>query len=298
MFKAFGAVFGREPEVQEFDFWLESFRNLRDGDNEITDDLSGFLGSYLAQTPEFKNIVSGSTNVQFLTDLYMRQFERVPDEAGFAFWLAMLESGKTDRTDVVAHFIMSEEYEAQKGAGIDQYLVDLANAATAETTTGQGDVGLDTASDLQAGVVFASEILELIRDGHQINFERVLAPEEMAGEYFQPKSAFEIAQTSQFDLFEWYGVPTGDVDALKAVAPEVFVAPEPVKKAQWVIDKENAKALAFKLNHYSFGEEHVPGYEHIYDIAYVAPLDVVVGYGPPATYDDSVAAAYDPMAIL
>lgn len=77
--------------------------------------------------------------------------------------------------------------------------------------------------------------------------------------YFQITSGAEEYYTFEYSLFEvamlgsnsdyiykWFGVEVGNVDALKEVAPQVFVRPEPVLKNDWEIGviNENRKGVS------------------------------------------------------
>lgn len=137
--KAYDTVFGRTPDLAGFDFWVRNFRNNRDSDNEIVDEVANFLigGQGFSTSPEYQGLYPpGTTNGDFLTSLYTNQFNRAPDSAGFAFWKGLLDSGQLSREEVVSYFIMSDEYERQEGARIDQYVLDLVNETLPKFASG------------------------------------------------------------------------------------------------------------------------------------------------------------------
>ena len=62
-----------------------------------------------------------TTNAQYLTILYNALFDREPDQAGWDFWLAELNSGK-DRGYVLDGFLYSAEFaELSQFYGIIPY---------------------------------------------------------------------------------------------------------------------------------------------------------------------------------
>lgn len=263
--KAYDTIFGRTPDVPGFDFWIEKFRELRDGDGEIRDDVSNILGHYFSQSPEYQSLFpAGTSNDQFLTDLYTNQFNRAPDQAGFNFWLNLLKSGEINRNDVISHFVTSEEYETQEGARIGQSILDLitqklASFAPDETPSDPGKPAALTYADDQNTtsdqkqtepesppdgnaksninipfILDRDSLIELPEKPYPDDSEEETSP---LGTLYEAGSLFHDSLFHGFSFYDFYGVPEGDFDALKEVAPEsIFLAPEGYKPPEEYAD--------------------------------------------------------------
>ncbi len=244
--KAYDTVFGREPDLLGFDFWINAFRDLRDNDNAVEDDVADILGFYFSASSEYQALYPpGTTNERFLTDLYFNQFNRAPDQAGFDFWLGLLNDGTIDRNDTIAFFITSPEYELQEGDRIDDYVRDLVNQNLPNFTSG-GDYRDDenalapqwddnAISVLPADEVFPylDEYLALASSRTEpfILSQELGVPQSVIDLFDFEPSLFQKSVSSGLSLFDYYGVEEGDIDALRDVAPpEVFEAPVPMLK--------------------------------------------------------------------
>jgi hypothetical protein len=90
----------RDPDIAGLDGWVAS---LLSGTNVGADVAEGFIFS-----PEFtKSVMSDE---EYMRILYKAFFNRDPDAAGLAGWLAVLDAG-TDRRQVLNGFIYSREFD-------------------------------------------------------------------------------------------------------------------------------------------------------------------------------------------
>jgi hypothetical protein len=104
-------VLDRDSDPQGLAYWV---------DNLLNQILTGADVAYeFFFSPEF--IGRNTTNAQYLTILYNALFDREPDQAGWDFWLAELNSGK-DRGNVLDGFLYSQEFaELSQFYGIIPY---------------------------------------------------------------------------------------------------------------------------------------------------------------------------------
>jgi hypothetical protein len=104
-------VLDRDSDPQGLAYWV---------DNLLNQILTGADVAYeFFFSQEF--IGRNTTNAQYLTILYNALFDREPDQAGWDFWLAELNSGK-DRGNVLDGFLYSQEFaELSQFYGIIPY---------------------------------------------------------------------------------------------------------------------------------------------------------------------------------
>lgn len=93
------AYFLREPEVAGLNYWVGQY------------DARGLAGisQYFALSSEFKNRYGSLNNGQFVDLIYHNLFARTPEPAGRAYWVGVLNSGRT-RGAVMIGFSESPEF--------------------------------------------------------------------------------------------------------------------------------------------------------------------------------------------
>jgi hypothetical protein len=96
------SVLGRQPEIAGFDFWgaLQSSGRLTMGDIAL-----GFINSTEAGT---LGIGTNGDATHDVTMLYQAIFNRAPDAAGLAFWIAAMHQGET-LSEVANAFVTAPE---------------------------------------------------------------------------------------------------------------------------------------------------------------------------------------------
>ncbi len=99
--------FDREPEFGGAKYWVERGRS---------GDTMRQIVREFAASPEFAARYGQPDDTAFVTLLYQNAFERDPDPAGLAYWLARLD-GELDRPDIVTHFAFSPEFVAANPIG-------------------------------------------------------------------------------------------------------------------------------------------------------------------------------------
>ncbi|MDQ6699364.1 MAG: DUF4214 domain-containing protein, partial [Acidobacteriota bacterium] len=149
-------VLGREPELNGYQFW---FAKMRTEGLQQLDVINGFLAS-----PEYMARFGNPDSSTFVTRLYNNVLGRAPEQAGFDFWMNLLNSGQKTRPQVVQGFVASAEFQATT---LNQLYAELAyfallnRAATpVELSSGKQALGAgqSTAAFLDA-VVNGAEFL-------------------------------------------------------------------------------------------------------------------------------------------
>jgi len=96
-------VFERAPDVSGLGFWI----NGLDQGTALVDVANNFLLS-----PEFvADYGSSLSNESYVNQLYQSFLQRSGDALGLAFWVGALNSGLTDRAEVLVGFSRSVEYQ-------------------------------------------------------------------------------------------------------------------------------------------------------------------------------------------
>ena len=115
-YRVYQAAFNRTPDNDGLKFWIGQM----DSGASLSSVAAGFVGS-----AEFQTLYGANpTNEQFITKLYSNVLHRAPDQGGFDFWLAALNSNNVDRVTTLAQF--SESPENQTGViGVIQNGIDL-----------------------------------------------------------------------------------------------------------------------------------------------------------------------------
>jgi hypothetical protein len=103
VYRLYRAAFGRAPDEGGLGYWI----GAGDGGVALAAMAQGFIDS-----GEFSAAYGALDNAAFVTRLYANVLQRVPDDAGLAFHLDLLERGVTTRTLTLLAFSESGENQA------------------------------------------------------------------------------------------------------------------------------------------------------------------------------------------
>lgn len=100
--------FNRAPDAGGMTYWMEK---LQTGMTR-TEVLHGFTGSkeFKARTKAYGIELTTSNVSKFVTRLYAKGFERMPDGAGLRYWTHSLEDGSISVTSLMYGIVFSDEF--------------------------------------------------------------------------------------------------------------------------------------------------------------------------------------------
>lgn len=99
-YRLYQAAFNRTPDMAGLGYWI----GRMDGGTSLVDVASAFIGSQ-----EFVQMYGAKpSNADFLGKIYQNILHRAPDQAGFDYWLKVMDQG-TSATDILAQFSESQE---------------------------------------------------------------------------------------------------------------------------------------------------------------------------------------------
>ncbi|MFD2251699.1 hypothetical protein FHS82_002495 [Pseudochelatococcus lubricantis] len=116
-------AFGRVPDSEGLDYWVHRFL-----DGHIVPDSPETLKAISAaftETPEWSDFVRGKNNEGVVIALYQQALGRAPDDAGLAYWVGELESGRS-AGDLLVDFSLSLEFITRATPFIEDLLEDAA----------------------------------------------------------------------------------------------------------------------------------------------------------------------------
>ena len=98
------AVFQRAPEPTGWNYWKGVYqtRSLFD------------IAGYFVLATEFTNRYGSATNAEFVDLIYRNVMGRVPDPAGYAYWLGLIDRGEITRAGMVVYFSESAEFRRRE----------------------------------------------------------------------------------------------------------------------------------------------------------------------------------------
>jgi len=114
----------------------------------------------MAASSEFRERYGDLSNDGYVDLVYQNVLNRPPDEAGRAFWVGELDSGRRTRGEMMAGFTESSEYRNATNAPVNviiTYFGLLRRVATpAEITTWQSQSNQALASSLLSSFSYAN----------------------------------------------------------------------------------------------------------------------------------------------
>lgn len=114
MVRLYKAAFNRDPDDLGLGFWI------RHQDNKVAD-LKAVATGFM-QSAEFTALYGTEetvSNAEFVELLYLNALGRAQDQAGFDFWIGLLESGQTNRQDMLLFFADSPENKTSTAPGME-----------------------------------------------------------------------------------------------------------------------------------------------------------------------------------
>lgn len=110
VYRVYQAAFDRKPDMSGYAFWL----GAADAGTSIESIAAGFVAS-----DEFRLLYGNKpSNTDLLSRYYQNVLHRKPDQAGFDFWLGVLNAGQITPVQVLSDFSDSPENKAQVLADI------------------------------------------------------------------------------------------------------------------------------------------------------------------------------------
>jgi len=110
------AILDREPDTDGFLYWADRM------DEGMS--LESLVDHFIA-SDEFQSRYEGTDNTGFVTALYENVLDREPDAAGLEWWTEQLESGASERDDLVLGFMQSEEFIASSEPVVQNFLLGV-----------------------------------------------------------------------------------------------------------------------------------------------------------------------------
>ncbi|MBZ0332068.1 DUF4214 domain-containing protein [Halomonas sp. ANAO-440] len=111
--RLYSGIFDRMPDRDGFDYWQE----------ELEQGMSlAQLASEFFISDEFLPGISEPTLEEAIEALYQNVLDRAPDDAGYAYWLAEMQSGGFGFGDLALSFTDSDEFVAASRSQVDDFL--------------------------------------------------------------------------------------------------------------------------------------------------------------------------------
>lgn len=112
VYRLYKAAFNRTPDVPGLSYWIHQV----DQGSPLLNAATGFI-----QSQEFKDLYGANpTNAEYLDALYWNVLGREPDQAGYNYWLSVLNQGLNTREEVLVEFSESAENKANVLPLIDE----------------------------------------------------------------------------------------------------------------------------------------------------------------------------------
>ena len=105
LLRLYQAFFGRAPDFSGAKYWVVTYADVRSQGvtaqrPEGHDYLGEFANLFVGQD-EFRNSYGDADNAEFLTRVYDNMLGRIPDQAGYDYWLSFLNGNNADKPGVV-----------------------------------------------------------------------------------------------------------------------------------------------------------------------------------------------------
>ena len=100
------SILEREPEEEGLAFWKDQIAEKQAKDEDVKPVFRA-MAAFFFFSEEY--IGRNTTNIQFLTNLYLTFFQREPDDEGLEFWLVKLVGGMS-RNQAMQGFLFSPEF--------------------------------------------------------------------------------------------------------------------------------------------------------------------------------------------
>lgn len=148
--RLYRALFLRDPDTPGLAYWWGQVNSRRSLQR---------IANIMAASSEFRERYGDLSNDGYVDLVYQNVLNRPPDEAGRAFWVGELDSGRRTRGEMMAGFTESSEYRNATNAPVNviiTYFGLLRRVATpAEITTWQSQSNQALASSLLSSFSYA-----------------------------------------------------------------------------------------------------------------------------------------------
>lgn len=111
------AMFDRGADAGGLRFWTDSV--LGGMNSELS------VATFFTQAPE--DSVAQLTNAQFITRMYEYGLDRAPDQAGYTYWLNLLNTQQATRGEILLSFVDSTEFNQYEVDMVTVQIADLGN---------------------------------------------------------------------------------------------------------------------------------------------------------------------------
>ncbi|MBL8583735.1 MAG: DUF4214 domain-containing protein [Rhizobiaceae bacterium] len=116
-YRIYAAAYGRTPDEAGLRFWTDVLDDLGRGPPDAAD--KEYVAGFFLTADEFTDLYGANpTNEQYIDALYENVLKRLPDQAGYDFWLDVIDSGK-GRDDLLIWFTDSNENIANTAPDLD-----------------------------------------------------------------------------------------------------------------------------------------------------------------------------------
>ena len=115
------AYFNRAPDAIGLNFWGTAFANGTT--------LEQMASLFIDQDETRATYPEGTSNIDFATSVYTNVLGRTPDQAGFDFWVGLLDGGGVSRDQFILEVLRGAKSELKPEEGqsfVDQQLLDRA----------------------------------------------------------------------------------------------------------------------------------------------------------------------------
>ena len=107
LYRSYLGAMGRLPDIGGFNWWANE---IDEGRHSLDTMAAGFINS-----SEFKGYADSDhngyiSNHEFISHMYEDVFGRWPDQEGYDYWMAELNSGSSDQAEVFIDMTQSNEY--------------------------------------------------------------------------------------------------------------------------------------------------------------------------------------------
>jgi hypothetical protein len=116
-YRVYAAAYGRTPDEAGFLFWTDQLDQRGDGPPDADD--KAFIASFFLTADEFNDVYGENpTNEEYINGLYQNVLHREADQAGYDFWLGVINEGQ-GRDDLLIWFTDSDENVANTAPDTD-----------------------------------------------------------------------------------------------------------------------------------------------------------------------------------
>jgi hypothetical protein len=116
-YRLYAAAYGRTPDEAGLRFWTDVLEDRGPGGPDATD--QEYVAGFFLTADEFVNLYGANpTDYQYVDAMYENVLGRLPDQAGYDFWVGAMHSG-LGRGDILIDFAQSDENVAQTAPDLD-----------------------------------------------------------------------------------------------------------------------------------------------------------------------------------